>query len=120
MAPCSSHCANVCMYLALLQRIDMEGIFGHPWCHPMRTAVSLCLALLQRIDMEGIFGHPWFQRDLPEGALAMNGSYMQSAPNLDQVRGCVGVWGGWHVADGLARPCTCSAERCRTQIQARP
>jgi len=45
--------------------------------------------------MEGIFGHPWFQRDLPEGALAMNGSYMQSAPNLDQVQqlllGRVGV-----------------------------
>lgn len=55
--------------------------------------VGLYLALLQRIDMEGIFGHPWFQRDLPEGALAMNGSYMQSAPNLDQVRGCVVVMG---------------------------
>jgi hypothetical protein len=44
----------------------------------------------KRIGMEGIFAHPWFQRDLPEGALAMNTSYMQSAPNLDQCVPLVG------------------------------
>lgn len=71
-------------------RTDIHASQLHPYKHSPLTDTRAVSSLplcppLQRIDMDGIFAHPWFQRDLPEGALAMNTSYLQSAPNLDPV-----------------------------------
>ena len=48
-------------------------------------------AVLQRIDIPGIFRHPWFLQELPEGAATMNAWYLQHAPDLGQAsEGCGG------------------------------
>ncbi|PRW33203.1 Serine threonine- kinase SAPK1 [Chlorella sorokiniana] len=70
-----------------MPQAEAEGL--SPECRDMLSRL-LVVNPEKRIGMEGIFAHPWFQRDLPEGALAMNTSYMQSAPNLDQCVPLVG------------------------------
>ena len=52
-----------------------------PSCCPL----LLPPAVLQRIDIPGIFRHPWFLQELPEGAAIMNAWYLQHAPDLGQV-----------------------------------